>query len=202
MAVRILQSETVHPGERPATDREQLLHRLATESARRGFRIAYDLLGDRVDAEDAVQEALARACESYGSLREPLAAEAWFFRVLVNVCMRVLRRRRVLGMVRALWPAGDRRVLDEELDAGILTDAEDPASLAADELLVQRAEVTRLLRALDSLPGKQRAALVLRYGHDLSVPEVAEMLGVGGGTAKTHLVRGLRRLRSVMRSKK
>jgi len=197
--MRVLQSETVHPGERPASDREQLLHRLATESARRGFRIAYDLLGDRVEAEDAVQEALARACESYGSLREPVAAEAWFFRVLVNVCMRALRRRRAVRMVRGLWPSADRDGVEDDL--GMVTDADDPESLAADELLVQRAEVTRLLRALDRLPGKQRAALVLRYGHDLSVPEVAEMLGVGGGTAKTHLVRGLRRLRSVMRSK-
>ena len=196
MPVPILQSETVHREDRPATDRQQLLHRLATESARRGFRIAYDLLGDRIEAEDAVQEALARACESYGRLREPLAAEAWFLRVLVNVCMRTLRRRRFVGVMRSLWPV-ERRGLDEELG---IADAGDPDALTADELLVRRAEVTRLLRALDGLSSKQRTALVLRYGHDLSVPEVAEMLGVGGGTAKTHLVRGLRRLRRAMRS--
>jgi len=148
-------------------------------------------------ALDWNQEALARACESYGRLREPLAAEAWFMRVLVNVCMRALRRRRVRRVVRGLWPGADRGALEDEIDP--YQGADDPEALAADELLAQRAEVTRLMRALDQLPGKQRAALVLRYGHDLSVPEVAEMLGVGGGTAKTHLVRGLRRLRTVMR---
>jgi RNA polymerase sigma-70 factor (ECF subfamily) len=39
---------------------------------------------------------------------------------------------------------------------------------------------------------------VLRYGHDLGVPEIAQMLGVGEATAKTHLVRGLARLRDLM----
>jgi RNA polymerase sigma-70 factor (ECF subfamily) len=54
------------------------------------------------------------------------------------------------------------------------------------------------MRSLERLPSKQRAALVLRYGQELSVGEIAELLGVGQGTVKTHLVRGLKRLRVLM----
>ena len=49
---------------------------------------------------------------------------------------------------------------------------------------------------------QQRAALVLRYGHDLAVGEIASMLGVELATAKTHLVRGLARLRDLMEEHK
>ena len=55
-----------------------------------------------------------------------------------------------------------------------------------------------LFGRLDDLSPQQRTALVLRYGHDLPVPEIAAMLGVELATAKTHLVRGLARLRDLM----
>ena len=55
-----------------------------------------------------------------------------------------------------------------------------------------------MLARLDQLSPQQRTALVLRYGHDLPVPEVAELIGVEVATVKTHLVRGLARLRDLM----
>ncbi|HUH03313.1 MAG TPA: sigma-70 family RNA polymerase sigma factor [Kofleriaceae bacterium] len=171
-----------------AGPRERLLGELATGAAPRGFRIAYDLLGNRAEAEDAVQEALARVCERFDQLRDPAMADAWFRRVLVTVCLQVLRRRRLRRVVSLLVPGS----------------AEPPSDAIAEDLpgadqeLAQQGDTRRLMRALERLPAKQRAALVLRYGQDLSVGEVAEMLGVGQGTAKTHLVRGLKRLRALM----
>ena len=64
-----------------ADARSRLLSELAGSPARRGYGIAYDLLGNRAEAEEAVQEALARACESIGDLRDPAAAPAWFLRL-------------------------------------------------------------------------------------------------------------------------
>ncbi len=191
MPAQLLQSEMVDdPGDR-TWDRERMLERLATEAAGRGFRIAYDLLGDRGGAEDAVQEALARAWEGLDKLRDPGAAEAWFFRIVTNVCLRALRRRRLRRMVRDLVPGRDDR---PELSDEVVLFGGDGEPLA-DELVAQRTEAALLLAALERIPARQRAALVLRYGHDLSVAEVADLLGVGTGTVKTHLVRGLRRLR-------
>jgi RNA polymerase sigma-70 factor (ECF subfamily) len=137
--------------------------------------VAYDLLGDRAEAEDAVQEALARACEGWERLRDSEALEAWFQRVVVHVSLRILRRRRIW---RGFWHLLGR---DE-------TQRPDEGS----------PDGARLRAALEALPAMQKAALVLRYGHDLSVEEIGRHLGVGAGTVKTHLGRGLTRLRELL----
>lgn len=172
--------------------RERLLRELAERAANRAFAIAYDLLGDRAEADDAVQDALARAWSSLDQLRDPAAMEGWFFRTLTRICLRILRkrqlRRRVGGLLRSDQQARREALLD--------------SVPGADQLLARRSDIASLLDAVERLPVKQRAALVLRYGHDLSIAEVADMLGVGSGTVKTHLVRGLERLRSLMENKR
>ena len=191
---------TVAPS-RAADARSRLLSELATGPARRGYAVAYDLLGNRAEAEEAVQEALARACENIGELRDPAAAPAWFLRIVTTMCLRTLRRRRLR---RSLFGWLERKSDDTAApteatgsDLAPLVHATD-AVPAPHESLNDRQRLGALLASLDDLPAKQRAALVLRYGHDLSVPEVAQMLGVEQATAKTHLVRGLARLRDLM----
>ncbi|MBP9085212.1 MAG: sigma-70 family RNA polymerase sigma factor [Kofleriaceae bacterium] len=201
---------------RPAisTAQTRLLEELAELPARKGFAIANDLLRNRAEAEEAVQEALARACESLGDLRDPNAATAWFLRIVTTMCLRTLRRRR---LQRALF--GKAPVLDAESSAAATGEANLPSStrdvpvdesmLAArmhavdalpltDTALTSAQDTQALLAGVHELPSKQKIAVVLRYGHDLAVPQIAELLGVSQATAKTHLVRGLERLRSTM----
>lgn len=166
--------------------RDEALDRLARTVARRGYAIARDLLGDAGEAEDAVQESLARACGGYGGLRDRDALEGWFFRVLTNHCLRTLRRRRLVGGVRRLFGGAD-----DEADH---VDVVDRAP-GADESLARAHEIARTLAAVARLSPMQRTAVVLRYGHDLSVDQVAFALGIGAGSVKTHLVRALERLR-------
>src|SRR5262245_16873109 len=81
---------------------------LVEHAGRRGFAIAADLLGDRAEAEDAVQEALVRTMNGLHRLRDPRALEGWFFTVLTNLCIRALRRRRVVGaFARLVGARGD-----------------------------------------------------------------------------------------------
>jgi RNA polymerase sigma-70 factor (ECF subfamily) len=180
--------------------RDRALERLAAACARRGHAIAVDLLGDRAEAEDAVQESLARACERWGALRDPAALEGWFYRVLTNLCMRQLRRRRVLGGIRRLLYGGRTVRQDGDGDDagdGPKVDVVDDVP-AADDALARAGDVRRTLAALDALPVGQRTALVLRYGHELGVPEIASAMHVSEATVKTHLVRGLARLRTLV----
>jgi RNA polymerase sigma factor (sigma-70 family) len=72
------------------------------------------------------------------------------------------------------------------------------ASVETREVLADQQALTTMMGRLADLSPQQRTALVLRYGHDLPVAQVAEMLGVELATAKTHLVRGLARLRDLM----
>jgi RNA polymerase sigma factor (sigma-70 family) len=200
--------------------RGRLLAELATGPARRGYAIAYDLLGARAEAEEAVQEALARACENIADLRDPVAAPAWFLRIVTTVCLRQLRRRKLRRAIfgRLSWftshdggddgdgagtasgePASPSSSSSPPTAHEIaeLVHAAPPSPAPADAL-ASRQRLTALLASLDDLSPQQRTALVLRYGHDLPVPEVAHMLGVELATAKTHLVRGLARLRDLM----
>jgi RNA polymerase sigma-70 factor, ECF subfamily len=183
-----------------ADARSQMLAELAHGPARRGYGIAYDLLGNRAEAEEAVQEALVRACENISDLRDPAAAPAWFLRIVTTMCLRTLRRRKLRRLV-----FGERRNDgDGERDAPP-AEPTDVASLMhgteaspPDSALAGRQELSALMRRLDALSAQQRTALVLRYGHNLGVPEIAELLGVEMATAKTHLVRGLAKLRDLM----
>ena len=189
-----------------ADARSRLLVELAGQPARKGYAIAYDLLRNRAEAEEAVQEALARACEQIGELRDPAAAPAWFLRIVTTMCLRTLRRRKLRRTLFGWWPGKDAapdaapapsesgRELAERLHA-------QPAP-APTSALVNHEALGALFHRLDELSAQQRAALVLRYGHDMPVPEIASMLGVELATAKTHLVRGLARLRDLMEEHK
>jgi len=160
---------------RSEVDRDGAVRRLVDEASRAGFAIAFDLLGDRAQAEDCVQDALEKALARFDRLREPRALHAWFRRILVNTCIAALRRRRVAQAFAKLVGARG-----------------EPAAPPASP------DHARLVAALDALPAMQKAAVVLRYGHDLGVDEIAEVLDVGGETVKTHLKRALATLRERM----
>ncbi|MEO8703639.1 MAG: sigma-70 family RNA polymerase sigma factor [Kofleriaceae bacterium] len=146
---------------------------LVAQASKRGYAIAYDLLRDRGEAEDAVQDALVRVIQWLPKLRDPGALEAWFYRTLANGCIRTLRRRRVAhAFARLVGARGEPAT--EPVGGG---------------------DHARLLAAIDDLPAMQKAALVLRHGHELSVEEVARVLDVGTETVKTHLKRARTRMR-------
>ena len=142
---------------------------LAERCGRRAFAIAYDLLRNPADAEDAVQESLARLHLAYPTLRDSDAAEGWLFRCLTNLCLKQIRRRGVRTKLAHLF----RR-----------------------EPLAPSAHFeTKLRSALDRLPARQQVAVVLRHAHDYGVADIAETMGISASTAKTHLSRGLASLR-------
>src|SRR6478609_11574264 len=153
-----------------ADARSRLLAELATTPARKGYGIAYDLLGNRAEAEEAVQDALARACESIGDLRDPVAAPAWFLRIVTTMCLRTLRRRKLKRTLFGWLPGKDEPELavDGSSDA-IAARMHESAGPIPTDALVDHQKLGALLGRLDDLSSQQRAALVLRYGHDLPV---------------------------------
>src|SRR6266542_4739608 len=78
---------------RDGTDRAERFVRLAGSELDRAYRLAGLLLSSRSDAEDATQEALLRAWRGIARLRDPEHFQAWFDRILVNVCRDRLRQR-------------------------------------------------------------------------------------------------------------
>ncbi len=155
-------------------DAADQVRKLAAGSLDRAFRLAGLILGDQHEAEDATQDALLRAWRSAASLRDPAGFQAWFDRILVNVCRDRLRRR---GKVRLV-------AIDE---MGIAPTARDPFRSVLD-----RDEVVRALSMLDD---DLRIVMLLHYWADLTLEAVAERVGWPVGTVKSRLHRGLAQMR-------
>jgi RNA polymerase sigma-70 factor (sigma-E family) len=132
-------------------------------------RVAFRILGNRSDAEEVAQEALARAYSRWRSVAGH--AEPWVARVAANLAIGRWRKR------RPSFP----------LDASPEGVAPDAGALAL--------ERHGLVAALTRLPKRQREVVVLRYLADLPEREVAEQLGTSVGAVKQHAHRAVARLR-------
>jgi RNA polymerase sigma-70 factor (sigma-E family) len=136
------------------------------ELYRCAYRVAFRVLGDRPEAEDVAQEALARAFLAWR--RVSGYPDAWVARVAGNLAV----------------DRGGRRV----------TAPEPPVvGTAPDPLVAERVDLVRAVRAL---PRRQREVVVLRYLADQSEETVAALLGCSVGSVKTHASRGLAALRA------
>ncbi len=154
-------------------DRREVLGRLAGAELGAAYQFAKRLLGDRGDAEDAVNETVLRAWESFDRLRDRAVFRPWLTRIVVNVCRNNLRHRRVLQ----IDPLGDDdRAAAASIDDGSLRDGVE--------------------RALDRLGPEQRVVVVLRYWNDLRVDDIARLLEVPSGTVKWRLHTANRRIRA------
>jgi RNA polymerase sigma-70 factor (ECF subfamily) len=151
---------------------------LAANELDRAYRLAGLLLRDSAEAEDATHEALLRAWRNRASLRDPGGFQAWFDRILVNVCRDRLRRR---ARVRFIPLEG----------AANATVGGDPFGAVLD-----RDEVLRAMAVLDD---DERMVVVLHYWADLTLAAIAERLRVPPGTVKSRLHRALNRMAGRLR---
>ena len=140
------------------------------------FGVAHRILRDFDSAGDALQVTLLRIWRDLRSLRDPELFERWAYRVLVRACNDQLRKQRrrapVLHLLR------EERTHD------------DPAISIADR--------DQLDRAFRTLTTEQRAAIVLQYYRDLTIPEIAEILQVPVGTVRSRLHYARRAMRAAI----
>ncbi len=139
---------------------ERTFARLAAEYAARLYTVAFRMLGNRADAEDAVQRTLLKCFVARRSYSPRWAASTWLYRALANVCIDELRRRRPAGEAT---PRARARPVVEPVD---------------------------LARALDRVPREARLLLSLRYVDGLSYQDLARVRGISINTVKSQLARG------------
>jgi len=131
--------------------------------------VARRLLGSRADAEDAVQRALLQSYLGAGTYRSEWAVSTWLYRILTNVCVDELRRRK--SRAGKLEPPARPDPPDAHLD---------------------------LRRALGRVPTEARVLLALRYVDGLSYGELARIRGISINTVKSQLQRGKSLLKSAL----
>lgn len=135
-------------------------------------RTAYLMVGDRQLSQDLLQEALTKTYVAWPRLRDPSRAEAYTRKAITTTAISWYRRRS--------W--GERP-----------SDTVPDQSRASHDDDVTTREV--LWRALQQLPPRQRAAIVLRYYEDLTEAQTAHVMGCAVGTVKSQVSAGLRKLR-------
>jgi RNA polymerase sigma-70 factor (sigma-E family) len=137
------------------------------------LRMAILLTGNRADAEDLVQAALAKTYLNWHRIQDRAALDGYVHRAMVNTHISWWRRRRLEE-----YPTDDipEQAVDDCTGDSEMQDA--------------------VRRALERLPHRMRAAVVLRYFEDMSEAEVADVLGVSVGTVKSTVSRAVAKLRS------
>lgn len=162
-------------------------HDLVTRYATPAVNLAARMVRDRAVAEDLAQEAFARAFERLSSYDQQRRFASWFFQILHNVTIDYLRRKRPPSVS-----------LDDSEEIG--HPAVDTSSAAGSPSV--QAEQAALARAVEAalslIRPEYREVVVQRYREDLSVQEIAEIMGVPVGTVKTYLYRARKELGAIL----
>jgi RNA polymerase sigma-70 factor, ECF subfamily len=148
------------------------------------YQLCYRFVRSHEDAADLTQEVFLRAYRGLHRFRGDAALSTWLYRIGVNLC---------LNRVSARAPR--ETPLDEAHP--VAAPDTDPVSALAE---ARRRE--RVRAAVDELPGKQRAALILRVYHELSHQEIASALGTSVGAAKANVFHALGNLRRALAGEK
>jgi len=152
---------------------------LTLRLAPRVLGFATRMLNDRAEAEDVTQEAMMRLWKISGDWRQGEAkVTTWLYRVVSNLCTDRLRRRRSVSL----------DAIDEPLD-------ETPG---ADERIFQAQRHNALEVALQTLPDRQRQAVVMRHIDGLANPDIAEILDISVEAVESLTARGKRALSEVL----
>lgn len=152
---------------------------LTTRLLTRVLAQAHRMLGDAAEAEDVAQEAMLRLWRIAPDWRQGEAqVTTWLFRVVSNLCLDRLRKRRTTGLDEIAEPA-------------------DP-SPSVEQNMQDRARGDALQNALNELPDRQRQAVVLRHIEGLPNPQIAEVMDVSPRAVESLTARGKRALTAIL----
>jgi RNA polymerase sigma-70 factor (ECF subfamily) len=172
------------------SDREQSLNRFLAGAERRALVIAELSTRNREEALDLVQDAMLAFVRRYTHKPQ----DQWpplFHRVLQNRIRDWARRTRV----RRRWRVCLQPDSGPADTADPIQTLPDPRGVLPEDAADRQAAMQALLRAIGDLPERQRQAVLLRIWEGLDVAATALAMGCSGGSVKTHLSRGLARLR-------
>lgn len=156
----------------------------------------YRMLGSAFEAEDAVQDTLVRAWKAHGSFEGRASLRAWLYRIATNVCLDMLSSRQRRARPMDLGPAGrsdfpvggtlpEITWITPVPDGAVRPSGEDPAEVALSRETIRLA----FIAALQHLPARQRAVLLLREVLRWSAAEVAELLDTSVASVNSALQR-------------
>ena len=147
------------------------------------YWLAYDLTGNRHDAEDLSQEVFVRAFRALKKFRGDAKWSTWLYRITVNICYDHRRARSSKAL----------EYRDDLEGNNFMTHSEHPTSnpeKGAESGIIQE----HIEHALKALSPQERSVFVLRHYHQLQLKEIAEALKIAEGSVKSYLFRAIKRL--------
>lgn len=147
------------------------------------YRLALSILDDSNEADDATQESLLAALRALDSFHGASSLKTWLFSITVNICRtRLQRQKRSERLKQAL--------------SGILRAKNEPS---VEENAIENESGEAVWRAIHGMEEKYRLPIVLRYYHDLSIVEIANILQIPQGTVHSRLNTARRQLHRVLK---
>lgn len=150
------------------------------------FHLAYRMLNNKQEAEDAVQETFLRVYTNLHRYDENQKFSTWIFRIGTNLCIDKLRRRKNTYSLDAEMPDGE----GNDYYAMLPSHEDTPEK----QVIVSETQ-EQIRRAIESLPEKYKSVVILRYLHDMSLQEIGDVLDMPVTTIKTRVHRGREYLR-------
>jgi RNA polymerase sigma-70 factor (ECF subfamily) len=136
------------------------------------YRLALSILADAAEAEDAVQETFIAADRALEQFRGQSSLKTWLFAIAINQCRRMLRQRKRRQILTDTWQTARALLPQPSLPEDTMT----------------RTETEDLLRqTVSELKEKHRLPIILRYAHDMTAPEIAQVLQISEGTVHSRL---------------
>jgi RNA polymerase sigma-70 factor (ECF subfamily) len=177
--------------DRVGHDTRDALHHLVDEHGGQLYSLGLRFCGNRTEAEDLVQEVFLQAIRGWGSFEGRSSPKTWLYTIAARVCQRMHRKRagepERIGSLDELLPFGD------PLIAAIPGELEDALQLQIRKEARERVEI-----AITSLPDEFRVPLILKEIVGFTVPQVAQILGIEEGTARSRVHRARLKLRATV----
>jgi len=171
---------------------ERAFDELFQRNAARVYRIALRFVGRPDDADDVVQEVFLHVLLARSTWAPKAKLSTWLYRIVVNLCLNQLRRRKALNCVSLEAP-----VTGEAGDAPARLPPADTCH--ARHLLLKKERVAAVREAVQSLPADQRMAVVLHRYEGLSYKEIAQAMGRSVSSVESLLHRAKQALREKLR---
>lgn len=151
------------------------IEQIILENYNQYYRLAYSYVHNEADAFDIVQNGSYKAIQKSCTLKQLEFAGTWVYRIMLNECFRYLKQPRFLSY----------ELLQEEQEKEV--GYQEDTYVNVD-----------LQRALDALPNKDKAIVILKYFEDKTLEEIAQILNENVNTVKSRLYRSMKKLRGIL----
>jgi RNA polymerase sigma-70 factor (ECF subfamily) len=157
------------------------------------YNIAFRMLGNIEDANDATQDALVKVFKSIQSFQGQSSFSTWLYRIVTNTCLDELRKRKRQKVYSYHNPV-------EMKDGEMERDVVDPSS-NTEEILEKREEIKSIQDAIQALPEQHKTVIILRDIKGLSYEQISEILDCPHGTIKSRISRARLALKEIIMNK-